>query len=50
MPQPTDDMEAKASVIDVVLSQRKSHNTNFVNANGEMPLDELPYPPALTRR
>ncbi|KAG0297807.1 Mcm2-7 hexameric complex component [Linnemannia gamsii] len=50
MPQPTDDMEAKPSVIDVVLSQRKSHNANFVNANGEMPLDELPYPPALTRR
>lgn len=50
MPQPTDDMETTPSVIDVVLSQRKSHNVNFVNANGEIPLDELPYPPALTRR
>ena len=50
MPLPTEDMEAKASVLDVVLSQRRSHNANFVNANGEVPLEELPYPPALTRR
>ncbi|KAF9334962.1 Mcm2-7 hexameric complex component, partial [Linnemannia elongata] len=50
MPLPTEDMEAKASVLDVVLSQRRSHNANFVNANGEVPMEELPYPPALTRR
>ncbi|KAF9289741.1 Mcm2-7 hexameric complex component [Linnemannia elongata] len=50
MPLPTEDMDAKASVLDVVLSQRRSHNANFVNANGEVPMEELPYPPALTRR
>ncbi|KAF9906469.1 Mcm2-7 hexameric complex component [Linnemannia zychae] len=50
MPQPTDDMEDKATVIDVILHQRKTHNANYVNANGEVPTEELPYPPALTRR
>jgi len=50
MPQPTEDMDAKASVLDVILSQRRGHNANYVNNNGEVPMEELPYPPALTRR
>ncbi|KAF9575802.1 Mcm2-7 hexameric complex component [Mortierella alpina] len=50
MPAPTEDMDHTASVLDVILSQRRSHNNNFIAANGEVPLNELPFPPALTRR
>ncbi|KAG0217267.1 Mcm2-7 hexameric complex component [Mortierella sp. NVP41] len=50
MPQPTEDMDSKASVLDIILSQRRDHNANFMNDHGDVPLDELPFPPALTRR
>ncbi|KAG0367465.1 putative ATP dependent DNA helicase [Gamsiella multidivaricata] len=50
MPAPTEDMDHTTSVLDVILSQRRSHNSNFIAANGDVPLEELPFPPALTRR
>ncbi|KAF9433123.1 Mcm2-7 hexameric complex component [Entomortierella beljakovae] len=50
MPAPTEDMDHTTSVLDVILSQRRNHNNNFIAANGEVPLNELPFPPALTRR
>lgn len=50
MPAPTEDMDHTSSVLDVILSQRRSHNNNYIAANGDVPLAELPFPPALTRR
>ncbi|KAF9170967.1 Mcm2-7 hexameric complex component [Mortierella sp. AD010] len=50
MPAPTEDMDHTTSVLDVILSQRRSHNNNYIAANGDVPLNELPFPPALTRR
>ncbi|KAI8358630.1 DNA helicase and DNA replication licensing factor [Mortierella sp. GBAus27b] len=50
MPAPTEDMDHTSSVLDVILSQRRSHNNNYIAANGDVPLTELPFPPALTRR
>ncbi|KAF9363286.1 Mcm2-7 hexameric complex component [Mortierella sp. NVP85] len=50
MPAPTEDMDHTSSVLDVILSQRRTHNNNYIAANGDVPLTELPFPPALTRR
>ncbi|KAI8602062.1 putative ATP dependent DNA helicase [Dissophora ornata] len=50
MPAPTEDMDHTTSVLDVILSQRRSHNNNYIAANGDVALNDLPFPPALTRR
>lgn len=50
MPAPTEEMDHTTSVLDRILSQRRTHNNNFIAANGDAALTELPFPPALTRR
>ncbi|KAF9320739.1 Mcm2-7 hexameric complex component [Podila horticola] len=50
MPAPTEEMDHTTSVLDRILSQRRTHNNNFIAANGDAALNELPFPPALTRR
>ncbi|KAG0265625.1 Mcm2-7 hexameric complex component [Actinomortierella ambigua] len=53
MPEPTEQLDHTASVIDVIVNQRRNRNQAALAAaaGGEGPeLTELPFPPALTRR